>query len=528
MGLPSLSWVDQVPLYQHDSDTQSSTMNQPLQALIDRTDYLKSYLEQVSANSRLIIACNRLSSDTAKGDAIYFNTETDQYEPALAKWDDEYADDGSLQPAPSAVMLGFVLQKTTANSGYIFLYGELEDASFVTSLLGADPDPGLYYLSSLEAGKVTLDEPPIRVPCLFYVGQDRCVALEHKAWWPNHIHKNFELEESWYTADPPDPRFEGMTIPAGALFGYDIASDTELSSLFSIVPGAVTVIGDGTILGTDKVVVNDDNIWWMDNASLPTAYELWVYAAIPYSYGEPILRGAQTNKPEELTVTAEQGMLTIDPADWAQEGATANSRTCISGIAGRKYTKSEQISQVLEGPGVTVTVDSEGKATVSASQQVEALIDADLTNLDNAVESSDGSFVYFTLPADRDASFTGVCAIPKFDGTATIHAAAFAVRRGIFGATVGSPITFPELTVDMTFVPTAKGEPYVDISSPSTLATSLAGESTVQERLYYQESPEVGGRIEVESEGQLFVKISIAAGNYDKDIFRYGIILYTS
>ena len=527
------TWQPTVPLFTVSSDTKSATLNQPIQALIQRTDYLKTVLDDVTAGQQLIIPCTNLGSTTVVGDAVYLDPTDETYKPAVAKWEDTYAADGNLVVADSSIVIGFVLSKTTSTSGVIVSQGLVDDAAFILAALGASPAPGLYLLSAATAGAVASAVVGLNIPCLFYLGGDRCLILDRSTWLAHsHIHRTFTMAAGW--AVVADAQFDDMTKPAGATYGYQIASDTDLTELFTVVPGMIKVTGSnvavpgGTILATTQVVINSDNVWWVEAATNPaTVYtEYIMYASVPVSYGEPIVRGAKSNYPLELAVSASQGMLTIDPVAWALGTATA-SGTALKSVSGKTYNTTPVISSLANAGGAAISVNlTTGAATIGLDSSFEAMIDADIVNLDNAVQSVDSPFAYFTLPANRTAEIIGRVPIPKYD-TGTLVAAAFAEVRGINGATVLTPINFPALTVTMTFVPSPDPTP-IALGSLVPLVTSFALFSSVQDTLYYSETPDPAGHIAVSSEGMLYIKISIAAGSYDKDIFRFGAILYAA
>ena len=511
-------------MYPAGGSTKSTDMNQPIQALIDRTDYLKSVVDQIASNKRLQSACNKLADDTVAGDAVYFDLATGLFQRGLAKWSTALNADGSLSAAASALILGFITSKETASSGIITLYGEIDDPAVITAIFGGTPAPGIYYLSPTEAGKVTTVQPTVIVPCIFYTYEGRAIVLENKAWGPNHTHKTFMMEEAWLPV--VDAEFDAMVKPVGATYGYDIASDYNLKSLFSIFPGAVKLSANGAIQYADSVVVNDDNIWWIGAGDPNSFINVECYSTIPFSYGEPILRGARTDYPAELLISAVQGMLLINPIPWELR-ALAASGFALSMVEGRLYDQTRVISSLKAGPGALVNVNLvTGAAVVSLERQVEALLDSELVDLSNAVQVAAYPYILFSLPANRLSYVTGKNTIPKLGSDVTFKAAAFMMAKGIQGGTSGTPIVFPQLGVTMTFV-----------SSPKTGAVNLAAAivkntifpafPSVQDWLYYSETA-AGDRIDITTEGTLYTRIDGASDAYDKDLFRFGIIIYVA
>ena len=513
------TWPDTVPMYPAGGSTKSTDMNQPIQALIDRTDYLKSVVDQIASNKRLLSQCNKLADDTTVGDAVYFDLTTGLFQKGMAKWNTTLNADGSLSAAESALILGFIISKETASSGVICLYGELDDPAAIAAIFGVTPVPGIYYLSPTVAGHVTTTQPTVIVPCIFYTYEGRAIILENKAWGPNHIHKTFMMISGWLTVG--NTQFTNMIKPAGAVYGYNIAGDYNLKSLFSIFPGAVKLSADGSILYANSVVVNDDNIWWVGAGNPNSKVNVECYSMIPFSYGEPIVRGARTDYPAELLISAVQGMLTINPVPWSLRTQEA-SGFAVSGVLGREYDRTPVISGLTSGTGAQVDVDPvTGAAVVSLERQVEALLDSELVDLSNAVQVASDPYILFSLPANRISYITGKNPIPKLGTDATFKAAAFMIAKGVTGGG-----TFPALTATLTFVPSPKTAP-VNLAAATVVNTSFATFASSQGYLYYKETP-AGDRITITTEGTLYVKIAAASGAYDKDIFRFGIIIYVA
>ncbi len=511
-------WTDTVPLISDGQSGDQATFNAPLQALADRTTYLKQQLDGITNKSNIVQYGAIVKSDVVVGDLVYYNSTTLWFEKALAAWSDEYDSNGDLKPSPKSLVRGLVIEKTGAETASLLLAGEYESASIVAALFAA---PGEYYLSATDPGKVSAVAPALKVPVLSYQGGNLFVFNQGAAYSPNHTHKSLEMVAGWL--DITDPSFDGMEIPGTAVKGYDISSDPGLQELFSIYHGEAVVFNDGILLDTASVVVNDDNVWWM-RADVPQGV-FRLYAYMPFVRGEPLLRTASSDTTSELVVAADNGHLKVNAVPWTVSPAASPVPVAVSSITGKVLVTTPVVTSVTAGAGAQVTLTSQGKAVVSLDTSMEALVDGDLVDLNNALQYSDDPFIFFNFPAGRESSILYRVRIPKLGTNSSYIASAWAVRKGMTGGTVPSPVKYPSIAVVMTFVP-HPGALYTDLGTLAAVSTSLQEFDSVQGRLYFHETPSGLGRIAVASEGTLYIKLSAASSSGEKVVSRFGAKIY--
>jgi hypothetical protein len=514
-------WNDSVPLIVDGTTGNQTTFNTPLQALIDRTDYLKQRLDELSNLSNTIQANVVTASDVVVGDLVWYNPTYSRLEKALAVWDTSYDTNGELKVSPRASVAGLVISKSADTIGDLLLEGEYEDEAVVTALLGANPLQGRYWLSNVNAGKAIPTTPPLKVPVLTYEGSNRLVLNLTAVPTPNHIHKSLDLEKGWLLIT--DPAFTGMDIPGTAVRGYDIASDPDLTELFATYHGEIAVINDGTLLNTDSVVVNGSNIWWM-RVDVPQGW-FKAYAYLPYLNGEPVLRSASSDTPAELTISAANGHLKANAVPWTTATAQVTTPSAITDITGKVITRTPVITSVTSGIGANVSITSQGKAVVSLDTSMESLIDAQLVDLNNALQFTDDPYILFNFPANRVSSILGKVNVPKMNTGNTYSMSVWAMVKGMTGGTVPTPVTFPSLTVSMIFVPNP-GTGTTDLGTLVPVVTSLPDIASVQGNVYFRETPSGLGRITVTSEGTLYIKLSAVSAAGDKVMLRFGAKTY--
>ena len=282
---------------------------------------------------------------------------------------------------------------------------------------------------------------------------------------------------------------------------------------------------DGEIADDTQIIVAEGTVWWT-GAGDPDTHSIILYVILPFTYGEPILRGAISDTPDELEVSAVQGMLHLGLPSWEYESTVGNERTAVHDISARTMTLTKIVSDIVPAAGSSITVntnESTGVVALGLEAVSENLIDAMSVNLDNAVESSADGFSYITLPAGRVSSFVASCRCPKWTaGTFTCSAAVFAEVRGPLGQT-----SFPAITVDIIVVnrPTVALPVVIPVSSVSKALPSVA--TTAVTSLYYTEVAS-GDRVVVTPESVVYLKFNGANLAYDRDIFRFGIKIYTT
>ena len=237
-----------------------------------------------------------------------------------------------------------------------------------------------------------------------------------------------------------------------------------------------------------------------------------------------MLRGAASAVPNVLQVSASQGMLMLYPQDPVRQLPSANPTaicTLVGGLAGITPV----ITSAAAGPGASVYTDTNGKLTIGLASLSEALIDCSLINLDQSEQSADNGIVWLTMPMGRSSSITGMCPVTMFDSTINMIATPWIMFGGMSTGTSLSPVNFPQIQVDLWFVPSPKrtGAPVIMPTGPQ-LTLDLASQPSVQGLLYYLDGGSNG--LAVTSEGTIYIKLTASSDNVaDKDIYRFGVFL---
>jgi len=269
-------------------------------ALEQRSSYLKDRLDAIQQGRALVDADVTLSSDVLVGTPVYWNAVNLRYEPALAST--TVAADNSLEFSTSSFCVGICTDKSTSTSGAVTLFG----LATVPSLSNATTDttPGLYYVSGINAGKLTRTRPQVAIPACYVLGaKDACdtnvtvlVLPQFGSFFDDHIHYRFVLDPvaagdltddgTTYTITNPDVNLPGWLpanhesfdgkAPVGAYFGYNLNYDTKLAGVWPPIPlRGATLVWDkadafmGRIVSTSgsnrQAIIDNNGIWWMSS-----------------------------------------------------------------------------------------------------------------------------------------------------------------------------------------------------------------------------------------------------------------------
>ncbi len=510
------TWKGSVRLFVFENSTQFDEMNKPLNDLIERTDWLKSQVDQITAGENLIATYADMDSNVSVGDTVYIDPDTGTINQALARFKNEYAQDGSLRLSDSGYVLGIVIEKLNATSGRVWINGTIDDQSLADASLGVSADPGVYRLSMTNAGELTDAEQELDILVVQYAGNGVMTLFDKRAAIPNHMHQTYILPETWLIES--NVQFDDMVKPAGATYGYDLASDADMQRIFSGPASLVRIYGDGKLLLETEVLSNEDNLWWVDGVTVPTDYTvLEAVIVTPYTFGEPILRGARTDTPDELSLAAEQGILTVNMKDWDISAGTP-SNVAIKSLSGRSAETTPNVSSVGVLGDLEKVEDGNGGVVISLGLGLNSFIEPKIVNLNNAIEVTDGYYVYYALPAGRDANMRGRISIPFFQD-ANLAAAVVAEVQGL---EAGGAI--PALVINYRTIEYSSPEQPLPSSWEGSfvLPTPVI---TANNQLVVE--ADILDRFNVTSKGTVFLEIGFDSPSEDIKITRFGVVLYT-
>lgn len=456
-----LTWPSDIKKIRNGEPVSASVANRSAEALELRTAYLKKVLEAFQAGRAIVHWDAPLDALTEVGLPVYWNESNNCYSPAKA----QYAYINGVQVASdSARCLGIVVGKTSESIGAVCLTGMIEGVS-ISGVIGEEPQPGVYYLG--QDGGLTIQKPPLAVPVLYARSNDTFWVLQAQHV-NEHQHYMFWLESNpanvagpsesggVYTIPDPDSSlpgwlpaddlaFDGLEVPQGAKFGYNIDADASLVSAWPPMPpeGAVIVVDGRQVINAQcgDVVINVDGIWWMKDGvgeapwpdelgSEPcnrlqlqfvklagmdaSAFVNSIRAELPLvvsqcSTGDPATRGhlLLTLSPYETS-----GM---SPSDASIASISGNQVTLTPTVAGVRATGLASVSggEVFEFGG-----DAYRKGLVTL--HVSALADSregdiEMVNLVDVAKSSYQDVMYLRFPQTIASSIVCKITVPSYD-----------------------------------------------------------------------------------------------------------------
>lgn len=279
--------------------------NRPTQQLQQNINYLWEVLSASGLGSTIVIRRATVDASVKVGQPVYFSSSSKAFEQALAAVASGTVD-GHVVAAESAQVWGVVLQKLSSTLADILVsgYSALNLSEAVTGTVTA----GLYYLSGSTPGKLVNTRTPVTIPVLRADGNGNVLVLPQFAdFIDRHVHYKFDLvcqPAGSYTepadGDPhsisaPDDTLPGWlpaghasfngTAPAGAVFGYNLATHLSLKNVWPPLPASEAYLefdrGTTGFTGvptgeTGACILDRYGIWWMsdcyDDVPWPTAY----------------------------------------------------------------------------------------------------------------------------------------------------------------------------------------------------------------------------------------------------------------
>jgi hypothetical protein len=278
-----------VPPIQNGQSVDQGVTNSPIQALEERTNWLRDAITAITAGGQLTISGLPIEAGVIAGTPVYLDSSTNTLRKALSS-----VNGANLQQiSDQSRWVGIVISVsggfgTLAIGGRVTLTTTAWASSYQSGVFSA----GALYISRDVAGKFVTTAGALSV----YVGSmdsngNLYMRLGAQGPFLEHGHYERELQAipAGTTADPVNPNphvvtdnpalpgwlnanltnFPGATIPGGAAFGYNInhSSESALREIFPPSPtNNATFVQSGLVLDSARIVVNTSGIWWMSAA----------------------------------------------------------------------------------------------------------------------------------------------------------------------------------------------------------------------------------------------------------------------
>lgn len=305
-----------VPGVTDGSPVDASNTNQAAVALTQRTDWLRDQLLALTAGTAIQLRSQPVQAGLIPGTPVYFDNVTLTYKAAQAAIDNN----DFATAAPSAavegvltsvsgtiadVSLGGLLKLTTVQWAAVFDTGIFAAGEvFLSTLSGkisALPGALGIYMGNLRADGTLVFRPVNTGPFLqhihlqrFLSGNPAGTVVDPAPAAPQTIAVPNPAAQGWLPAtNVYFPGYVvGVQIPTGAQFGYNIQqpSETDLRDVFPMIPTTNAQFEQsGLILNSDKVVINEYGIWWMDNSYGNAPWSVTYTADLPAAAPEVTL-----------------------------------------------------------------------------------------------------------------------------------------------------------------------------------------------------------------------------------------------
>ena len=454
------NWNSVVANIKNTDPVEARVVNTPINQLAERTNYLKAILNNITASEFNYLSFMPVSATVEVGQAVYWDSDNRRFGAAQAGWDDVLSPYGSLLPAPSSYMTGILVSKHTGDTGAVVISGYISDFQNLESLFGeANPPAGVYYVSADEPGRLTPVAPPMTIPAVMYDGEGNILFMPTGSIVSQHDHHEYELLSSlWIPAT--EANFPDMLIPDDAQWGYDVYNaDPSIHSLFTLYTGTGSFVlrESGTILNDSYIEFTPDNIWIKDT-DVPLENVI-AHIAYPNAHGPSIVRAVTTDTPDYMSFLMRNGLLTITMKELLTSDTVDPSYVVIKDIINNTKQMGPVVTQLIEGEGISITSeDGEGHGTcvVRLISESDKIVDADIVNLNNAIQRTDGGLVYSVFPGNRDSSMSLVVNNGRWSGADR----GLIVRLWMRGTGNVTPafrlkiLVFPKATVDGVPIPT--------------------------------------------------------------------------
>lgn len=302
------NWLHNIKHVAPGEPVQAGIVGRPDRVLESRTDYLKDRIDAAELGRALFEMDATIASDVLPGHPVFWNSETQRYEKALAAvTTDDTTQAFVVQPSSDCV--GLCFKKKSETRGDIVLRGLVEfETVEIANSVAVPVVSGRYFLSAVEPGKLARQKPPVTVSVCHIQGpNDSCttrvrviVMPQFRDFLDDHTHYRFDLfarpagtnnvitvdGQERHTILNPNSElpgwlpathaiFEGKA-PTGALFGYNFAKHPALARVWPPIPlQSVAMLWDKGVeqvgateipLGSNGLAIADTNgIWWMSD-----------------------------------------------------------------------------------------------------------------------------------------------------------------------------------------------------------------------------------------------------------------------
>jgi hypothetical protein len=448
-------WTNQVPLVQNGEPVDAPTTNKSAIALAERTAALRSMIESITAGRKIVFPDAPIDAGVEEGHVVSLNLTSLLHELSLSSWEDLTIAEGIAVPTENAIYTGVVIKKCSETSADILLSGlEVLESAALDRLFGTTtPANGLYFLSSQDAGQVSMARSGPNIRVLQYAGDGLIRVFPFNYDPVTHQHYCFKiLQADWVAAGGlPNP-------PVGATFGVDlttansIAEGTSEAIVNQSGPAVFVNLDTGTHLLGDEYFVDENGIW--TNQISPTFdIELCVTQADVKDMA--LLHTIENLTEQALELISNNGRVKIGWREYNVEADQAG-HIVVKGIDFDNHAllTGPVVEQIVAGPGISISAtapEGKGQVTITNALYHNLRLASQVLNLDNAVTSIEGVHVITNFPSDRLSKVNYMVQLPE------INEANFTARIWVQVISPGATQNAPDCEYSLIPTPDAAG-----------------------------------------------------------------------
>lgn len=397
-----------IDYYSNNEELNATVLNRPISQLASELATLKQQVTEFVSNSRTVtVSPYDLNESTPilPGCLAYIGKDGIARR-ALAVWN-SYDANGVAMPADSAFTAGLVVDTDdTIGTCSIMTRGSIPvdiTAGFASALFNGvnGPYTGSWYLSQDVAGTVRRDGddlymkiPVIKVDALgnvYYTG-----AQPYSGY---HIHKCFTIpSDATWTAGTNTWTYSGSAVAELDYFNWS----------------NFTASVDGVVVYNDLITLSEGDSGVVVTATADmTGKTVNIWVNLPDSREQPVVRGIRTTGSSRLSVSSNEGLVTIGVDGWSgDEPAPIYRDRAIAQLTDNGgYTVTHVVSGLIGDDTIQLTQGSDGQWAISCANMT--YIEPSITSLDNATVTVSDGVLYYIFPALRASGVTGAYRLPK-------------------------------------------------------------------------------------------------------------------
>ena len=466
----STEWPDVPRVVDGRTSFSSTGLNPTVDALAERTDYLKNAIDNWSQGcSGLIYSDTGFSSDvTEVGTILAF--VNGQYVPAKAVWSTVKREDGSIAPAPEAYVVGILVSSIVNGYGKIMSYGWTSDPALIAAMIGSDSLVAGQYFLKEDGGVVLGTEESLEVPvyCFTYCGtidgKGKIVFNPKLPEYSGHSHGWAELPFSGWTVGVDSSVFVGGTSypSVAAILGSTVSSAFLSQNGIGVDPDKWEITGN--TIATDFQVFSSD--------------KMILYMISPMLGRDPLVHS--------VTVAEGSGMLTADnmsgdvvlTLNGSPNSTNDRKGQAVISFDGNTFTTGPVVQRIVAEAGISAKTSATEPGTVVIGNDTyeEGQIDVNITNLDGVLFGTDSSHVTYKFPAGITSTLYGTVRLPHYSQLITLEP----VLNLLY---LGGGYSIPSLDVEVTVIPMPNGTGGSSATLYDNLSTTAIA-STLDNKYY--------------------------------------------